>query len=521
MLIPLLRIFAGEHKGYLTAYLCLAIAAAGGYVGVAVLVDRAVQKMSARLALLSAFVALINELLAFAQAALDKVLLPRLRAAVARGVVAAILERSRRNYRPLVLAPALTTLSTVPLVLAEMAEQLRTIFLPMAAIVPAAIVFLWWAVPILGFAATLAAVLAFAMLIAGILGCQASFAATTAAQLAMQEHTEDVLRNLENVLALDTEPSEAARAAALTNSASAAMRHTFWALSLTKTGVAVVGGGFLLSVLWWALRAADHPLRLAVVMVALFIMQRLTLVTSYLQPLCVSLAWLRRVDVLLDVSARPAPVSQPVLTGDLAVVNVDFAYNPYAPVFTQLSWNIPAGQHIHLRGTNGSGKSTLLRLLRGHVPPDAGRILLGGRPLTDYSHADLARAILYVPQQPVLFRRTVAENITYGSDANVDVRALWQAYGLAATFLDPDAEGELSGGQRQVVYLLRLLLTATAQHVLVLLDEPAAAVDPVTAVAVWRMVADLVQGRTAVLVSHTTDAIAGFTAFDLAALTQR
>ena len=78
--------------------------------------------------------------------------------------------------------------------------------------------------------------------------------------------------------------------------------------------------------------------------------------------------------------------------------------------------DIPAGTKAVLRGMSGAGKSTLADLLRRFIDPDAGRILLDGRPLGEYRLADLRRRIVVVEHSPILFRGTVLENLRYGHD---------------------------------------------------------------------------------------------------------
>jgi ATP-binding cassette, subfamily C, bacterial CydD len=180
------------------------------------------------------------------------------------------------------------------------------------------------------------------------------------------------------------------------------------------------------------------------------------------------------------------------------------------PALSGVSLAIRPGERIMVTGPSGSGKSTLLAMLLRFVDPDAGTIEAGGTPL---AHLDLAawRAqIAWVPQNPYLFTGTVAENIALGrTDASradiLRAARLAGATELIAALPDGlDSElGEraarLSAGQRQRVALARAFLRDAP---LLLLDEPAAHLDPVSAGQILRTIETLMAGRTVVLVTH-------------------
>ncbi|MGV8898873.1 MAG: ABC transporter ATP-binding protein [Burkholderiaceae bacterium] len=177
-----------------------------------------------------------------------------------------------------------------------------------------------------------------------------------------------------------------------------------------------------------------------------------------------------------------------------------------------LDWHIAAGQCWCVIGRNGAGKSTLLRTLAGLRQPDGGRIELGGKPLSDWPLAALARERAYLPQsRSDAFGYSVIETVLtarhpYHADryweASDDHRAAHQA--LQAMEVDQLAERDvrtLSGGERQRVAIAALLAQDTP---LLLLDEPANALDLAHQVSVMGLLARLCreQGKSAVMVGH-------------------
>ena len=180
------------------------------------------------------------------------------------------------------------------------------------------------------------------------------------------------------------------------------------------------------------------------------------------------------------------------------------------PVLDEVSLTIRPGERILLTGPSGAGKSTLLALLLGIVRPDAGTIQAGGAGLTPADDDRWRGQIAWVPQHPHLFAGRVADNIALGQpDASPE--AIRQAARLAgaAEFIEALPGGydavlgeralRLSAGQRQKIALARAFLRDAP---LLLLDEPAAHLDPASTRRVAEALETVLAGRTVVLVSH-------------------
>ena len=206
-----------------------------------------------------------------------------------------------------------------------------------------------------------------------------------------------------------------------------------------------------------------------------------------------------------------------VAPGRLHLQEVQFAYpGAPGPALAELSLTIAPGSTLGLVGPTGAGKSTLIKLLLRQWMPQAGEIRWGERPLADYALTALRAGIAWVPQEPILFSASVAQNIALARpDASrAEVQA---AAELAAVHEDilrlpqgyDTPVGErgvtLSGGQRQRVAIARALL---ADAPLLLLDDALSAVDTQTEHQILGHLRRARRGRTVIVVSHRLSALA-------------
>ncbi|WP_457633707.1 ABC transporter ATP-binding protein [Oceanithermus desulfurans] len=213
------------------------------------------------------------------------------------------------------------------------------------------------------------------------------------------------------------------------------------------------------------------------------------------------------------VQAPPAPAPLPEdLT--IAFENVHFAYPDGRPVLEGVSFRIPAGQTVALVGENGAGKTTVVKLLLRFYDPDEGRITVGGRDLRELDPVAWRRAVGAVLQNFGRYAFTLGENIGLGDlermgdaaaiahvavSAGVDELAARLPHGYDERLGKAFGGTELSGGEWQKVAIARALLRDAR---LLVLDEPAAALDARAEHALYQSFARLSAGRTVLMISH-------------------
>src|SRR5213080_1799488 len=221
-----------------------------------------------------------------------------------------------------------------------------------------------------------------------------------------------------------------------------------------------------------------------------------------------------------DVEERPDARPLGRASGAIAFRNVSFAYGKDRPVLHDISFEVEPGTRLGIVGASGAGKSTLISLLTRFYDPTAGAIFLDGIDLRDFRLEDLRRQFAVVPQDPVLFSASIAENIAYARPgaSESDVVAAARAAN-AHEFIVRLPRGydtqvgergvQLSGGQRQRIAIARAFLKDSP---VLILDEPTSAVDTETEGAIVEALERLAEGRTAIIISHRPTTLAGCSA---------
>jgi ATP-binding cassette subfamily B protein len=211
-------------------------------------------------------------------------------------------------------------------------------------------------------------------------------------------------------------------------------------------------------------------------------------------------------DVIEKPNARPLARA----AGAIVFRDVSFAYTSERPVLHKISLRINPGTCSGVAGETGAGKTTLVSLLLRFYDPTEGQILLDDVDLRDYRLTDLRNQFAFVPQEPVLFSTTIAENIAYARpEAKHDEIIAAAKAAHAHEFITRLPQGYLtlvgergmclSGGERQRISLARAFLKNAP---ILVLDEPTSSVDVGTETVILEAMERLMCGRTTFLISH-------------------
>jgi ABC-type multidrug transport system fused ATPase/permease subunit len=227
----------------------------------------------------------------------------------------------------------------------------------------------------------------------------------------------------------------------------------------------------------------------------------------------------RRVREILALSPErldePGALDAAHVAGHVSFDRVAFAYDDEHPVLHDVSFVARPGEMVALVGLTGAGKTTLVSLIPRLFEPTRGRVRIDGVDVCRYALRSLRERIALVPQEPVLFTGTIAENIRYGrldaSDEEVEaaaraahvhefVQRLPKRYDTQVV----EAGATLSGGERQRLGIARALLKDAP---ILILDEPTSSLDALSEETVFAALRRLREGRTTIVIAHRLSTI--------------
>ena len=282
-------------------------------------------------------------------------------------------------------------------------------------------------------------------------------------------------------------------------------------LAILVLRTAVIGDALRL---WWL--GIAGPGDLAYVLTTIFLVQ------GYLRDMGQHISNIQRsvneAEELVALHAEPLGIDDrrgaPALVvpaGAIRFDHVRFRYRAQtAPLFDDLDIAIAAGERVGLVGPSGSGKTTFVKLLQRLYDVDGGRILVDGTDIAAAAQDSLRRAIAIVPQEPILFHRTLAENIAYARPGATQAEiAEAAARANALDFIERLPKGfatlvgergvKLSGGERQRVAIARAFLSRAR---ILVLDEATSSLDSESEALIQDATARLMSNRTVLVIAH-------------------
>ena len=221
-------------------------------------------------------------------------------------------------------------------------------------------------------------------------------------------------------------------------------------------------------------------------------------------------ASLEMLDEQPDIDERPDARRLERAQGAVAFEDVSFSYEGRNDTLKNVSFHVEPGERVAVVGPTGAGKTTIINLLVRFYDPKSGRIAIDGSDIRDLTLESLRAQISIVPQEPLLFSGTIADNIRYGrleatdaeiveaaraANAHDFVSRLPQGYGT------PLGEGgaQLSGGERQRICVARAFLKDAP---ILILDEPTSSIDSRTEGVILDALEELMEGRTSFMIAH-------------------
>ena len=214
---------------------------------------------------------------------------------------------------------------------------------------------------------------------------------------------------------------------------------------------------------------------------------------------------------------KPTATAFQIHSPSIEFKQISFAYAEGKPIFDALDLIIPAGQHVGLVGYSGAGKSTLISLLLKNFLPNRGHILFDNETMENITSDSLRSQIALIPQDILLFHRTIGENIGYANE-NASMDEIISAAKMAHIhdYIESLPDGydtlvgergiKLSGGQRQRIAIARAILKNAP---IIILDEATSSLDTATEQDIQQSIHELLENKktTVIAVAHRLSTI--------------
>lgn len=216
-----------------------------------------------------------------------------------------------------------------------------------------------------------------------------------------------------------------------------------------------------------------------------------------------------------DVLDAPNPEKSRIKEGNIEIKNMSFTYVNGTNVFNDFSLKINSGEKVGLVGHSGSGKSSITKLLMRFVDISEGEILIDGQDIRKIKQDDLRRNISYISQEPILFHRSIRENIAYSLPEATEEQIIASAASAHAhefilnlkygyDTLVGERGVKLSGGERQRVAIARVMLKPTP---ILILDEATSSLDSISEFYIQEAFGELMKGKTTIVIAHRLSTI--------------
>ena len=215
---------------------------------------------------------------------------------------------------------------------------------------------------------------------------------------------------------------------------------------------------------------------------------------------------------VLDV---PNPEKLAINRGHIQIKNITFKYDNHEAVFNDFSLEITPGEKVGLVGPSGAGKTTITKLLLRFADVQSGEILIDGQNIAHITQDDLRSSVSYVPQDPILFHRTLRENIAYSLPTASEDEIIKAAQNSHAhEFIKDFPHGyntlvgergiKLSGGERQRIAIARAMLKRAP---VIILDEATSSLDSISEHHIQEALDTLMEKRTTLVIAHRLSTI--------------
>ena len=449
----------------------------------------------------------------------DSHLYPKLQEYLRSKMLSSIIRKYETSYKELNVGELLSVLVKVPLTMTIWFERIKNVILPFFLVFIIASIYFMFVDVILGASLLLLGILFTITLFFAPKKCSNITERRDNALNAIYEEVDDMLRNLFSIYGCDQYEAEMQRTQKYENIHQDLFQKTVSCIFKYKFFVTPITISFLCIFFFrcWHLISdgkMDSGKFVPVFIIVLYLLSSITYTGDQFRDIVFEWGVIKSADAIVKPIDTPQETSilydEHLPTSGIGMMNVSFKYeNTKHATLSNFNIHINDGERVVLMGDIGSGKSTVLKLFLKYYEPSHGTVYLNGWPFNAIKVKSLRKRIGYVPQVPVLFNRSVIENIAYGTDkSRSQIVDFLQQHDILREFknlsdgLDTKIGKNgsiLSGGQRQMIWCIRVILTNPE---IIILDEPTSSVDLKTKNLLLKLLDVSMQGKTVIMVSH-------------------
>lgn len=456
----------------------------------------------------------------------DTHFLPKLQAFLRSKIMMKLLDKYENSIQELEIGEINAKLVKLPSVITSLIEKMKNFMIPNMLLHSFAIALFFYVDKYLGIAMMVTVVIMYIVMSVGPQKCDAVTMQRDKAFNLLHEEIDDNLRNLYSIYGTNQKKKEIKRIEKFGEHYNKLYKKT----TLCSFGLRSLISPFVICFIVVLMLRINHIIQNKQVNMALFIpvfFITLYLVNSFMamddQLKHIIFDWgviKSSIDLIRPLSdaekskkksSSPAPPVNNDESEGIGLKNVTFKYpNSNTKILNNITLHINKGDKVVMLGDIGCGKSTILKLFLRYYKQSSGTVYYNGKSYDDMDVKEIRKRVGYVPQVPVLFNRSIIENITYGNKdvTREEVEKLLEEVGLLNEFkkhkngLDTKVGKNgsmLSGGQRQLVWCLRVMLSNPE---VLILDEPTSSIDEKSKKILRALLERFMKEKTVVMVTH-------------------
>ena len=456
---------------------------------------------------------------------LDGYMLPKIQTYVRTNVIENILDTYKHNYKELEIGDITAKLVKLPNTIRDLTHQVRNYVLPTFVILFISIIYFFTINKKLGFLGLIGCLLFVTVLYLGLETCIDKTKMKDRLHNDLQESISDTLNNILPIYSSDTMDDELnilkSKEKKLNKEYTISI---FYSLKFKLTYALMYLVLFLLINGYAAYLLYNKKIKMdamiSILIIVLYLISMLSATAGELRDLMINLGVLKETQIYLDELLNFPKVksnesqSLQVINGEIEYKDITFKYPSVdKPLFNSFNLKFNPGESVAVMGTIGSGKSTLIKILMKLNRISKGTVTIDGVDLSNVSSNEIRKSISFVPQNPKLFNRTVYENITYGMPnktrddvdkmiAKLKLQKIFASLSDSLNTMAGKNGDNLSGGQRQVVFLLRCALR---DNKIIILDEPTSALDNENRKFIMNILEEMFKHKTLIIITHDNE----------------